>query len=306
MSYPIHKGSRVIKFSVIVPTYNRRQLLELTLDALLAQDYPRDAYEIIVIDDGSKDDTVAFLENFQSTSTVSFCFASQINQGPAAARNRAIAKARFEWIAMTDDDCLPAPDWLSQFAAGADAHLEAVGLEGRTVCPNPHPLGHWVENVKGGSYITANMAYRRDVLVKIGGLDTEFPFPQCEDTELAWRCLAVGPIPFCHQALVLHPNREQGVVAQMKQSRYNLSEFYLHQKLGREYAAFRRFPAAWMTVGLVLFIVPLWKSWRFRSFFKQNLTQLGLFFLVSVGKIVYFFHILVLRALRPPERRACR
>lgn len=263
--------------SVIVPTYNRAKLLSRTLDALHAQTFR--SYEILVVDDGSTDDTPGVVSRYGGVR-----YFRQPNKGPAAARNLAIQNARGQWIAMTDDDTIPQPTWLEAFARALESNPDWVGAEGSTHCPDATPLGHWVENLRGGQYITANMAYRAEALTEVGGFDVRFPYPKCEDTELAWRCGRLGTIGFCPSAVVIHPDRPQSWIAMLRQARYDVSEFYLYRKLGPDYARFRRFSHPWMTILLVYAAVPLWKLWRFRGSWMREPATLPQFLLLSLAR----------------------
>ena len=94
--------------SVVIPTYNHSQYILATLDSVFAQTYPD--YEIIVINDGSPDDTARALEPLVEQNKIQYL--EQENQGQAAARNRGLALARGEFIAFLDDDDLWPPDKL--------------------------------------------------------------------------------------------------------------------------------------------------------------------------------------------------
>jgi GT2 family glycosyltransferase len=103
-----------LDFSVIVPTFDRPSELAACLGALGQQDYEHAAFEVIVVDDGGRgvlDATMASLP-----AAISRKLLRQTNAGPAAARNRGAANARGTWLAFTDDDCRPAPGWLSAIA----------------------------------------------------------------------------------------------------------------------------------------------------------------------------------------------
>ena len=101
-------------FSIIIPTYNRPKKLADCLEFLLHLDYPRDRFEVIVIDDGSdiplNPTVVRFLEKLAVT------LIRQPNAGPAAARNTGVKRAKGEFLAFIDDDCAPSPDWLKKLA----------------------------------------------------------------------------------------------------------------------------------------------------------------------------------------------
>lgn len=108
-------GQAASFFSIIVPTYNRPGQLATCLQALARLDYPHDCFEVIVVDDGSEmplDKIVASCSNHLVVTLL-----RQKNAGPAAARNTGAEHARGTFLAFTDDDCVPAPDWLQTLRA---------------------------------------------------------------------------------------------------------------------------------------------------------------------------------------------
>lgn len=117
--------------SVVVAAYNDAAHLAECLDALERQDYARAQYEVIVIDDGSTDDTAAIV---QPRSGVRYLY--QDNAGPGAARNRGVAEAQGTLVAFTDSDCAPEPGWLRALVEVFAAEGDALAVAG-----GPH-LGH--------------------------------------------------------------------------------------------------------------------------------------------------------------------
>lgn len=274
---------------MIVPTYNRVDLLQRLLDALFEQDFPAHDFEIVVVDDGSSDGTATYLQEC-ARQRPQLRFLCQSNRGPAAARNRAIGESRGDWVVMTDDDTVPEPYWLSAVARAIEEHPEWVGVEGETVCPDPDPWGHWVENLRGGQYITANMAYPRQLLRDLGGFDESFPHPKCEDTELAWRCLQHGPIGFYPDMRILHPSRPQSWTTSVRQARYELSEFRLYARMGPDYAKFRRLGHPWLMIALIYLVVPFFRAWRFRRQLGQRPRAAFSFFTAQLVKPLCFLY----------------
>jgi GT2 family glycosyltransferase len=104
------------RFSIIVPTFRRRVELARCLDALTRLDYPRDAFEVIVVDDGSGASPEDVVERVRGRLNVTLV-AQEHNRGPASARNTGAARAGGEFLAFTDDDCAPAADWLRAIGA---------------------------------------------------------------------------------------------------------------------------------------------------------------------------------------------
>jgi len=111
-----------MKFSVIVPTYNRRKLLEGCINSILEQDYPKRDYEVIVVDDGSTDDTAPYLNSLKRIR-----YMKTDRKGAGGARNAGLAAATGKYIAFTDDDCVVPRDWLQRFETELKKGADAVG-----------------------------------------------------------------------------------------------------------------------------------------------------------------------------------
>lgn len=116
------RGGPMIQVSVVIPTCNRPDAIRECVDALCAQTFPHDRFEIVIIDDGSRHPVQlsailpahpANAEKFPRIRLV-----RQENKGPAAARNRGAIEAEGALLAFTDDDCRPIPDWLGILVAG--------------------------------------------------------------------------------------------------------------------------------------------------------------------------------------------
>ena len=105
-----------IRITVAIPTYNRAELLRQTLAGVTRQDFPADRYEVLVIDNNSRDDTRDVIAAFAGTAPA-VRHVPETRQGLDHARNRAIAEARGEIIVFADDDILVESDWLRQLTA---------------------------------------------------------------------------------------------------------------------------------------------------------------------------------------------
>lgn len=134
-----------LQLTVAIPTYNRADFLRQTLAGIARQDFPRGAFEVLVIDNNSTDHTRAVVAEFAG-STPAPRYLLETKQGLDYARNRAITEARGDIIVFADDDILMSPDWLSQLAAPLltdSAHR--VGAVGGEVIPVfPDGLPPWV------------------------------------------------------------------------------------------------------------------------------------------------------------------
>ena len=198
---------RTPPITVVVPTHNRAALLPRLVAGLEAQ---RDVtgFEVIIVDDASADDTQQVLEAL--TAKASFplrCFRLARNAGPATARNLGWRAAGAAVIAFTDDDCVPEPHWLASLLSAAET---ADVVQGRTL-PDPAQVDHQGPfsrtldiSSEDGYYQTCNIAYRRDLLERLGGFHEQFRFPAGEDTDLAWRAKELGATTTFAAAAVVH------------------------------------------------------------------------------------------------------
>lgn len=176
------------------------------LDSIRHQSLPMSFFEVIVVDDGSSDETSVEMEDVQRSWTGAVRCTRRLHGGPAAARNSGIAMAAGDIVAFIDDDCVAARTWLERLIPSFSED-QAGGVEGK-VLPRGglSPLRHWVDNSRGGHYLTANVAYRRELLEEVGGFDESYLVAGGEDYDLAYRILERGyRIPFAEKAIVYHP-----------------------------------------------------------------------------------------------------
>lgn len=117
-------------FSIIVPTFDRSAQLSRCLQSLAGLDYPRDRFEVVVVDDGGADPLETVVAPFRPTLCLQLL--RHENTGPAGARNFGSRRARGEFLAFTDDDCQPAAGWLRDLAHHCVAKPNHI-IGGRTV-----------------------------------------------------------------------------------------------------------------------------------------------------------------------------
>jgi glycosyltransferase involved in cell wall biosynthesis len=232
----------VFEFSVVIPTRNRRDDLRRCLDAIAAQDFPKNNFEVIVCDDGSDEEIAPIIEEAESRG-LEIKYARQEPGGPAAARNLGIRRASGKIIAMTDSDTLPDRSWLLKLSEAFAHHPEAAGVEGKVYADNEgefDPLGEGPSNKNGGVFLTCNCAYRRDVLLEAGGFDETFPYPAYEDAELAARVRKFGRIVWQPEAIVIHPQRQLTLRAVLKKLKH--WEYVLLMGYRYGYLAWDKYP----------------------------------------------------------------
>jgi len=184
-----------IEISVVIGTYNRALLLSGTLNALACQDVPNSLkWEVLVVDNNSRDTTAEVVAAFSKTAAVPVGYVFEGQQGISHARNRGIKEARGSLIAFTDDDVLPARDWIVQ-TTSAMHRWKAHGVGGRILPQWESPPPRWLtENQhlldrlaimefaesrvlsspmrKWPQVWGANMTFRRELFERIGGFDT--------------------------------------------------------------------------------------------------------------------------------------
>jgi len=140
------REAKTLKASVVIPTYNRADLLRQALAGIVTQQFPRDHFEVLVIDNNSHDHTASVVAEFASAHPAPR-HVHEPQQGLDHARNRAIAESRGEIILFGDDDILVQPDWIAQMAVPllADAGARRIGAVGGEVIPVfPDGLPDWV------------------------------------------------------------------------------------------------------------------------------------------------------------------
>jgi glycosyltransferase involved in cell wall biosynthesis len=199
--------------SVVVPVRNGAETITDCLTAILRQDYPRDRFEVVVVDNGSTDDTIARVKALGSA----IIMIEEARRGPSAARNAGVAAATHPLIAFTDSDCFPEAGWLHAFAEHHRAQPDVVFVGGPIRPRDPdHPAERYAENLFAQERcithaewpfaITANMMIAKRRLETIGLFNE-----QCllgEDVELSYRGLLDhgATFAFAADAAVRHAN----------------------------------------------------------------------------------------------------
>jgi glycosyltransferase involved in cell wall biosynthesis len=196
----------VLKVSVVIPTWNRAELLARTIDKIEHQSLGRDLYEVIVIDNDSSDDTQSVLDQKARTYSNLKAF-SQRKRGSAATRNVGIRAARGDLVLFIDDDILAEPNLVE---AHCDYHrrLPESSIIGAVITPwqdSTDPFLRYLRD-KGifnpysiacgpmdfSYYHTGNVSTSRAVLNDVGGFNEEFAIYGMEDIELGYRLEQLG------------------------------------------------------------------------------------------------------------------
>jgi glycosyltransferase involved in cell wall biosynthesis len=185
------------EITVVVPTYRRSRNLPRLVAALEAQTLDRDRFEVLIVDNGSDDDTPEVLAGLAAATPIALRpLRIDDNHGPAPARNLGWRSARTTYVAFTDDDCVPRPDWLEQCLASCRASPDLGVLQGVTLRPpGAHVYGPgtvYRETISPSPYFEGcNLAFPRAVLERTGGFDETYHFGG-EDTAAGWSAIETG------------------------------------------------------------------------------------------------------------------
>ena len=232
--------------SVVIPTYNRSSILALCLDSLFNQTYPKDRYEIIIVNDGSKDNTEDVLREFEKKAPCGFIWISQKNQGITTAENTGLSRTKGTIVCFTADDCIIDKNWISNLVNGfSNDKIGAIG--GKVVSYQTNTLiQQFIEEAqildqekffKRNTLITGSAAYRKQVLTDIHGFDNFLI--ACEDLDLSIKTQLLGySLRYIPDAVVYHdhPATVKGLFFQ--QYRNGKGYVQLHRKYGRTYNLF--------------------------------------------------------------------
>ena len=278
--------------SVVVVTFNRGSLTKPCLESLGKQTYPHNRYEVIVVDDGSTDDTVEIAKK-EGVRVIEH----GKNRGIPSARNTGLAAAKGEITAYIDDDAVADSHWLEYLVEPfADPHITATG--GQTFAykteyiaerylsaagyGNPAPLAFgksknlfwrfWVylktmfsygistKPIEVQAVYTLNSAYRTSALNNIHGFDESLLTD--EDTDLSIRLRKIGAhIIFIPNAIIHHRHREH--ILQLIRQTYRRGEhtFYFYEKDKKVLPIFPLPILYFMLIVLFIFLKPVFGLW---------------------------------------------
>jgi len=229
--------------SVIIPTFNRSANLSRCLDSLFNQTYPKDRYEIIIVNDGSRDNTENVLREYKKKAPCEFIGITQENQGIAIATNSGISKSKGDIICFTGDDCIPENNWITLLVNGfTDEKIGAVG--GKVVSYQVKTqIQQFVEDcgcldqekfVKKNTMITGSAAYRRHILTDIQGLDDHMN--ACIDLDISIKTQLLGyTLKYVPDAIVYHDHPATVKHFFSQQYRNGIGYVRLHRKYGKKY-----------------------------------------------------------------------
>jgi glycosyltransferase involved in cell wall biosynthesis len=219
----------VYKVSAVICSYNRARFIISAVESIFSQQYDKGLYEVIVVDNNSKDETLSLLDEYKASHPgYHFRYFTEMKQGVANARTRCAKEALGEIVAFLDDDSIAQPGWLSSIAAFFDAHPEAWSVGGKitpkflTAVPGWYSryffglvgnfnLGPSVKRLTGVRYpCGANMAFRKKVFAEIGYFNADLgrsgnSLLATEEKDIYLRILAHGrQVYYLPDVAILH------------------------------------------------------------------------------------------------------
>lgn len=190
--------------SVIIPTHNRASLLPQMLAALVRQTYPPQLLEVVIIDDGSTDDTAAVAQNFTG---LTLNYVAQKNLGATLARNLGAQHARGPWLIFMDDDIELLPDSIAALIETLEGSQQTVvvgtllavdkmestgGMEVKTGPDGPIPAAY-VTNIPATKCFTGLLGIHRDDFIALGMFqDPTGGWPNWDDVDFGIRAERAG------------------------------------------------------------------------------------------------------------------
>lgn len=254
-----------LSLAVIIPTYNRRNILKKCLNALFDQTYPQSDYEVIVVDDGSTDGTEAVVKSMINGSPCILRYFRQENRGPAAARNVGIRNAEDKIILFIGDDIIATPtlleehsNWHKQYP---DDNVAVLGYVTWSPEIEITPFMKWLERriqfeyykimdkVEVGNYFyTSNISLKRNFLIGISKriFDEDFPYAAYEDIELGYRLQRRGlKLLFNKSAIGCHYHFTRLEDACQRMIRVGESRGIIAEKMGEKQKLFHSDQPLW-------------------------------------------------------------
>ncbi|GJM15171.1 MAG: hypothetical protein DHS20C13_04980 [Thermodesulfobacteriota bacterium] len=203
-------------FSVIIPTYERPVQLSKCLESIAHLNYPNNKFEVIVVDDGSKNPPEELVHSFSDKLNIRLF--TQTNAGPAGARNTGALKANGTFLAFTDDDCEPESNWLNAFENEfkKDPEIFLGGYTINSLSDNPcsaasqelinYLYTYYNSDRNNATFFASNnIAVKADLFQQIGGFDVTTLRATAEDREICDRWVYYGnKMTYTTDAIVFH------------------------------------------------------------------------------------------------------
>ncbi len=227
--------------SIVIPTYNRPERLKSCLDSITGLNYSKERFEVIIVDDGSKNPLDTVVKPYQQQ--LNLTLIRQKNAGPAAARNTGANTAKGQYLAFTDDDCTLDKNWLVALENGFSQTSNAL-LGGKTINAlpnNPYSSASQLlidylydyynqKSAQATFFASNNFALSRELFEKVGQFDVTFPLAAGEDREFCDRWLFNGySLYYVPEAIIYHSHYLSLAKFWRQHFNYGRGAYYFHQ-----------------------------------------------------------------------------
>ena len=247
--------------TVIIPTYNRRDTLAKALAGYMAQSLPALIQELLVVDDGSTDDTELVVRRFSDKAPFQVRYLPQSNKGPAAARNLGIREARSNLVLFTDSDIIPDRTLVEQHIGwhrrNPQRTTAVLGYVTWAPAVEPTPFMQWYGDAEGKLFAygqlqggqevnfrffyTCNLSLKTDFLRSFGQFDEDFKAAAFEDIELGYRLSKQGLRTLYNPAAVGYHHQFVSFEAACRKEREKepAARLFIQKECGKQMAAER-------------------------------------------------------------------
>lgn len=289
-------------FSIIIPTYNRPFQLKQCLESITKLTYPKANFEVVIVDDGSPGDMRGIVEMFNDSLHIKLL--KQKNAGPASARNTATTIANGTYLAFTDDDCCPAPDWLNKFAVHLDKTPNKL-LGGRTINllkNNKYSSAsqfivdivykHYNSNPNEARFFASNnMVIPAQIFNEIGKFANGWR--TSEDREICDRWLMNGyKMKYVEEAIIYHSHKLTFWSFCKQHFSYGKGAYHYHK--------IRKHRGSGAMIQEVNFHINL-KNWLFAAFSRKEENSVGLFLCLLLWQIANLYGFIWAACFEKPK-----
>ena len=252
------------EYSIIIPTFRRPEPLTRCLEAIAALEFPKDRFEVIVVDDGSDDPPSSMIASLDASVDAHLLCAR--HGGPASARNTGAQRARGRVLVFTDDDCVPTANWLMAIDRSMAVRDEPVAVGGRVVNVLDDDVyaaasqgvvdflyEYYGEHPAPWRFFTSNnLAVPRHEFMEIGGFDEGFELAAAEDRDFCERWRAAGfELQYAADAVVGHAHKLDFARFNRQHFVYGRGAFDLHRSRAKRGARALRLESLRFYFGLV-------------------------------------------------------
>jgi len=285
-------AKREILFSIIIPTYNRPRQLENCLLAIAKLTFPKNLFEVVVVNDGSRSPLDEVCQRFDGLFNLTLIH--QQHAGRSVACNTGADRAKGSYLAFTDDDCMPAPDWLHKLESSFQASPPGSMIGGQTINALPKNLyssasqllisylyGYYNQTPDQARFLAGNnLAVPKDLYQRAAGMNTTLSLiGGAEDRELFDRWIHYGyPVIYAAEAIVYHAHAMRLRNFLRQHYNYGRGAHYFHRvRIGRGTTGRVRIEPGSFYLGLL----------RYPFKCSQNMRALVLAQLVAVSQVTY-------------------